>query len=185
MRSDACIIDAYIYAYCMRMTIYASLQSIMPLCRPAVKFITSLPTSSGKGTKNCDEYDCLSVCLSARITRKPRDRTSLIFVFACDSGSILLCQRCDTSCTSSQHLYVNLVKTLYHSHHFSFGKGNRSVFRSCRRLREVFLLYLLCKTKAIKRSFIRCGWNKLSSYYYKVYGKQMFVHCFLNFHLLE
>jgi len=34
----------------------------------------------GRGTKYCDEYVCLSVCLSAHITRKPQSRTSQNFL---------------------------------------------------------------------------------------------------------
>jgi len=35
---------------------------------------------SGMSAKYCDKYVCLSVCLSARITRKPHGRTSLHFL---------------------------------------------------------------------------------------------------------
>ena len=37
----------------------------------------------GKGAKYCGEYICLSVCLSAHITRKPRSRTSPNFYACC------------------------------------------------------------------------------------------------------
>jgi len=41
----------------------------------------------------------LSVCLSARITRKSHNQTSPMFVHvACGRGSVLLCRRCDTLC---------------------------------------------------------------------------------------
>ena len=40
---------------------------------------------------------CRSVCLSTRVTRKPRGRTSPNF---CACGSVLLWRRCDTLCTS-------------------------------------------------------------------------------------
>jgi len=49
----------------------------------------------------CDEYVCMSVCLSIRITRTPRGRTSSIFVHVvCGHGLVLLWRRCDALCTS-------------------------------------------------------------------------------------
>jgi len=46
-------------------------------------------------------FVCLSVCLSACITRKPRGRTSPIFMHVvCDHGLVLFLRRCDTLCTS-------------------------------------------------------------------------------------
>jgi len=53
--------------------------------------------------KYCDEYVCLSVCLSARMTPKPAVELHQIFVHVdCPRcrGSVLLWRRCDTLCTS-------------------------------------------------------------------------------------
>jgi len=53
-----------------------------------VAFITSL---AGAVAKYCDEYVCLCVCLSARISAEPHARSLPIFVHvAYDRGSVLL-----------------------------------------------------------------------------------------------
>jgi len=50
----------------------------------------------GRVEKYCNESICLSVCLSAHISRKPRSRTSPTFArVACGRGSVLLWRRCD------------------------------------------------------------------------------------------
>jgi len=57
-----------------------------------------------EGYKHCGKYVCLSVCLSAGVTRKPHrgGRTSpeVLYRVACGRGSVLLRRRCDVLCTS-------------------------------------------------------------------------------------
>ena len=50
--------------------------------------------------KYCDEYVCLFVCLSARITQTQHGRSSPFFAHAaCGHGSVLFWRRCDTLST--------------------------------------------------------------------------------------
>jgi len=63
--------------------------------------------------KYCDEYVCLFVCLSARITWKTaRPNFTQLFVHvACGSGSVILWRRCDMLCTSG---FMDDVMFSYH-----------------------------------------------------------------------
>jgi len=55
----------------------------------------------GIGAKYCDEYVCVCVCLSARISPKPHARSLPFLVYVVyGCGSILLPRRCDMLCTS-------------------------------------------------------------------------------------
>ena len=51
--------------------------------------------------RTCDQFVCLSICLSASISLESLDRSKRNFVqILCGSGSVLLWRRCDTLSTS-------------------------------------------------------------------------------------
>ena len=62
-----------------------------------VRYVTA-----GRSAKYCDERVCMSVCLSARISRKPHVQTSKNFSARVTRGrgSVLLGWECNTLCTS-------------------------------------------------------------------------------------
>ena len=43
-------------------------------------FVCDMITPSGRGAEYCDQFVCLSVCISASISLEPLDRSSRIFL---------------------------------------------------------------------------------------------------------
>ena len=82
------------------------LSSLHTTLRTSLSPVSTVTTSRwllrpGTAAKYCDEYVCLSVCLSARITRKPHRQTSPIYVHvAYGRGAVFWRRRCDVLCTS-------------------------------------------------------------------------------------
>ena len=61
--------------------------------------IATLLLRPGRGAAYCDQFVCLSVCLSASISLEPIF-TKFFVRIPCGRGSILLWRHCDTLCTS-------------------------------------------------------------------------------------
>jgi len=116
----------------------------------------------------CNEYVCLfvclSVCLSTWITGKPNFRTSSNFMHvACDCGSIILCRRCGTLCTSgfmddvmfsysSTTLFRSLPVFSWVHHNAASGQSLLNAIAMFYFWRKSALMFLLASSYAVERA---------------------------------
>ena len=66
-----------------------------------------------KGAKDCDEYNGLSICPLAYLENQIAELPHIFVIVACGRGSVLVCRRCDTLCTSGFVDDVNFSHGLY------------------------------------------------------------------------